>query len=307
MAKLLTQGYSFLDAIQLVQRHSDVSKYLEQGMDIQGLLLTGHRGSFYEHLRFFLNITSLQEAISSALAMESFEKGVKQRFLKQTSYPILIFAFSFVTLYVFSSMIIPQLMQSFDLSQEQSFLTTGVALMQGFAITLMVLVMCFLLLVLCAKVNQKLKITLLERCRFTSLPQAICSYRLAGYYVELIHHGIPTRPAFSFLIQLNQASLLNNCVKQIVAQLEDGDELSEILGQNHWISDDFLQCWRIGMHTQDMQASLKQYMERQEELWSHQIKQAGFVIQAIAYSFVAMMVVLVYQIMLVPLQILETM
>lgn len=293
--------------MNLVRSDLNLQRYLEQGMDIKEILLQGHKGSFYEHMRFFLPITSLQEAISSSISMEAFEKNVKQKFMKQTSYPMIIFLFSFVTLYVFSSMIIPQLMQSFDLEHEQSFLRSGVSIMQSFASAFFVIVLAVLALLLVARIHQGSKIILLRYCRSTTLPQAICSYRLAGYYAQLIHHGIPTRHAFTFLTQLDQASLMSLCVKQIVAQLEDGKELTEILAENMWISKEFLQCWRIGLHTQDMETALKQYMERQEDVWMIQIKRAGIVIQAVAYGFVGLMVILVYQIMLVPLQILETM
>lgn len=306
LANLLEQGYPAQNALTMIREDLSLTSYLEQGMELSDLLLQGHQGNFYTHLTFFISITSLHNAIHSALAMEEFQKGIQQKFLKQTSYPLILFLFSFLTLYMFSSFVIPQLMQSFDLSKENSALTIGVSIMETFVLVTVGMLILALIGYFLAKHSTYWKVKLLTYLRFTKLPQKLCSYTLAGYFRELSSHGITTRHACVFLQQLSDHSLISICARQITDRLENGTELSAAFQANQWIDTQFLQSWNIAVHTQNMCQALDQYMLRQEEEWSYLLKRIGLGIQMSAYLFVALMVVLVYQIMLVPLQMLET-
>ena len=51
----------------------------------------------------------------------------------------------------------------------------------------------------------------------------------------------------------------------------------------------------------------KQYQKQQEATWEQLLKRIGIGIQISTYLFVGIMVILVYQIMLVPLQMMESM
>lgn len=307
LANLLQQGYPLQDAMSMIKDDLDLTFYFEQGMDILTLFTCGHKGMFYRHFSFFFQITSLPEAILSALSLEKFQKSIKEKLWKECSYPMLLFLFSCMTLYLFSSFIIPSLMQSFEIKEQQPFLLYGVQILQLLVNLLLGSISVCLVLVILAKRRSSIKFFLLHWLRRTKLPQTYCSYTLAGYYRELILHGISTRHAFLFLQELSVQTLLGVCVKEIQAQLEEGKELSLILQNNEWIDARFVQSWNIGVHTQHMADSLLQYMKRQETMWQESIKHFSRCLQAGAYSFVALMMVLVYQIMLVPLQLLETM
>lgn len=285
-----------------------LQRYLEEGMDIKDILLQNHKGNFYRHLRFFLSLSSIAEAIDCALHMDAFEKNIRKKLIQQTSYPILLFIFSFATLYVFSGYVIPQLMQSFDMEHEHPFLVQGV---QALRILIYVLggavCICLLLMLLWKKYPSYALFHLPYICKLTSLPSQICSYTLSGYLHVLMHRGISTKDAFVFLNQLPSNTLIHRCVRALQQGLMEGEDILTLLQKQPLIHSSFVQCWRIGMHAQNMEKALSDAMQRQEEMWLRLIKRLSITIQAVAYSFVALMVLLVYQIMLVPLQLLETM
>lgn len=280
---------------------------LARGDHVKDLLLQGNHGAFYEHLRFFLEITSLAEAITASLSMADVIKGMRQSMIKQASYPLLLFLFSLLTLFLFTTCIIPQLMQSASFSEGMGVLPTLVSFMQGFAYLILIMLVAGLLLALVAQHVPTLRFRLLDLLRFTHLPQQYCSYLLAGYDVQMLKHGISTRQAISFLSQLKEGSLLSQCAKQLEQALQSGFEMREALKEQKWIDASFLRYWDIASHTQNMEEMLIHYQRQQEEKWQRMIQRSAVMIQICAYSFVASMVLLVYQIMLVPLQILETM
>ena len=279
---------------------------MELGKPLSECLIEGHSEPFYEHLSFFLKITSLPNAILSALSIDDISKQLKNKLLKEMSYPMFLFLMSFLTLTMFTSFILPQLMQGFDMSSN-AFLLHAVAVLKLLShIVLWGIIACILLMLIMKK-SLSVKLFVLHRLRFTRLPQQFCSYLLAAYYTEFLRHGISTRNAFSFLSQLNQASLLSICAAQIEKQLNNGFTLNECLDSQPWLDANFIKHFHIGTHTQNMETAFLQYKAFQEEAWKRLLKRIGKGIQIGSYGFVGSMVILVYQIMLIPLQLLETM
>lgn len=305
---LLDSGYPLVQAITMIRPDVSLQVYLEQGMEISDLLLTGQKGSFYKHLRFFFALSSIKEAIDCSIHLEAFENNIRKKLIQQTSYPILLFCFAFATLYIFSSYVIPQLMQSFDMEHENALLVQGVQILRGAIYLLALFLLCALgIVILSAHHASVYQFTLNVMIKLTSLPADLCSYTLSGYLLALTKQGISTKEAFHFLIQLPKQGMLYRCVRELYQGLEEGEDILELFEKQPLLNASFVQCWRIGMHAQNMTKALQDAMERQEEAWSRLIKRISIVIQAGAYSFVALMVILVYQIMLVPLQLLESM
>lgn len=291
----------------MIQGNPALLRELEQGKTLSELLIQGHRGSFYHHLQFFMKITSLSEAIVSALEMDDVVKNMRRRLTKQCRYPMLLFVMAFFTLYLFTTQILPQLMQSFAMSEENVLLLKAVFVLRCFAVAVLWLIVLALLITLIAAHSPYWKLRILSWLRFSALPQQYCSYLLAGYFAQLHRHGVTTKNAFAFLTQLAAGSLLTHCAVQIEAQLQAGTPLWECFAAQPWLDQAFVRMWRIAEHTHCMEASLKQYQIHQEALWEQLLKRVGTAIQIGTYLFVAVMVIFVYQIMLVPLQMMESM
>lgn len=307
LANVLKQGFSIKEALLLLDEHTHIPSLLEQGKSIEQILCANKRGAFYTHLHFFLSITSLPNAILSALDMEAFEKNMIKKLTKQISYPLFILVFSFVILYLFSSMVLPQLMMSFDLQEGNQTLMFAVLLLEWIIKICFFTTLMSLIIVLIAKNNERLRMQIYTHLPWMHVPQDLTSYRMAGYFIPLLKHGISTKDAFSFLSQCKKGDLMTHCAKEIKHQLEQGMELLEALKQNMWINTAFYDTWRMAIHTKDVKEALISMMRRQEDTWTRQIKYITIGIQVFAYGFVGVMVLILYQIMLIPLQLMETM
>lgn len=277
-------------------------------MDVETIFLQHQHGAFYDHLRFFLRITSLADAIDAAIQMKGFEQTIKKKLIKQTSYPILLFVMALATLYVFSVFIIPQLMQSFDMETSNPALLMITKGLEYGAIFLIVLVICLVLFLVACMRNGVLRYRVGKQLlRITSFPADVCSYTLAGYLIQLQTQGVATQAAFQFLTEVKKDSWFTHCVQDLTKALEAGSDVCDAYKEQPFIDDGFLKSWQIGVYTQQMTSALDDFMKRQENSWFRLVKTIGVGIQCGAYTFVAIMVLLVYQIMLVPMQILETM
>lgn len=306
LAQLLKQGYPFREAYEMLQGDQRLFYAMEKGYPLSKCLVQGHHEPFYEHLRFFLDITALPNAILSALAIDDITRKIQSKLLKEISYPLFLFLMSFCTLMVFTTFILPQLIQSFDMSSS-SFLLMAVAILKLFSYIVLWGMIIVLIIGLLMKRSLSIKLFVLNAIRFSALPQQYCSYLLAAYYTQFIRHGISTKNAMAFLAQLKTTSLLSICAQQIEDKLLKGMSLDECLKEQKWLDKSFIKHWHIGSHTQNMEAAMIQYQDFQSEQWKRLLKRTGKSIQVFSYGFVAGMVILVYQIMLVPLQLLETM
>lgn len=306
LAQLLKQGYPFREAYEMLQGDKRLLYAMEQGLTIEEGLVQGHKEPFYDHLRFFLKITALPDAIMSALSVADITHDLKMKLTKEISYPLLLFVLSFITLIVFTSAILPQLMQGFDVSSN-SFLLLSVSFLKGLALVIIWVIILSLLIAVMMIRSLPIKLFVLRKLRFTKLPQQYCSYLLAAYFTQFMRHGISTKNAVSFMTQLKQNSLITICAKLLEAQLNDGLPLMDCFYEQEWLDANFIKHWQIGSHTQKLEVLLQQYQEFQSEQWKQLLKRIGQGIQVFSYGFVGCMVILVYQIMLIPLQLLETM
>ena len=100
LANLLGQGYAFQSAYCMIQSDENVIRKLRQGMPLTDLLTQGHHGLFYDHLRFFLQITGVGDAIHASLAMADFLMKLRRTLFQQASYPLLLLCFSCGTVFI---------------------------------------------------------------------------------------------------------------------------------------------------------------------------------------------------------------
>lgn len=277
---------------------------LNEGRRMEEIVMYGNKSRFFELLRFFIELTSLHEAIQSAISMRNFESQIKGKLIKQTAYPLFIFVFSFVTIYLFSNYIIPQLLNNFEASE--TYLFDIVIFIKNISVLLvgvLLISLCFLVLF---KYSYKLKILFCEKTIFM-IPfiKSVVSYYLSSYLIELQSKGLSTKQAFKFLMGMNEKSLLNYVVLGINERLCNGIDLSVCINENRFLSKGFKLHYVIGSSTNNYEKSLNDFCNYQEKRWFQLIKRISTTVQIMSYSLVGVLVICVYQIMLIPLQMLE--
>lgn len=304
----MQRGYPLLNALQLLHKDSvAVQERLQQGMSIEELLMEGNHPRFVMHLQFFLQVGSISEAIGSALHMRGFERGIKQKLLKQCSYPAFLFVFSFVILWMFTQFIIPQMLQSFSLDHSFGLLLPLINGLQGLFVLLLLLLAAGAMVFLLSSISAQRAALLYQHGNRVPMLKDLISYQFSGYLIELVQKGISTKDAMQYLLQLNKDTVCFHVVQQIVQALENGFELQDIITACPLLNSSFQLMFRMGAYNDKLCELLLLFMRQQELIWDKTIRKAGLLVQCIAYVFIACMVLIVYQIMLVPLSMLETM
>lgn len=302
IADLLDKGYSLKDAIQFLgYTNHEILNDLEKGKDLKTVLLTYTKGSFKEHLRFFLHITNVQNAIYSSLELCDFEKNLWKKLSRQCSYPMLIFFFSYLTLSFFQYLIIPSLVSGFDTNE------TGIMFYLLHVLSIFSHLITFVLLVIFLTVllfvwYKPVKIPIFNFLKdYFSLVKEMVSYVLSGYLLQMEKRGLSSRQSFYFLTQLDETSVIYHVSKELQLKLTEGTPYDQVILSSLYLSKRMKQSYLIGMKSLKLQSSLENYMCICEEMFQQFMKKAGLFIQFLSYGFVGVMVIVVYQMMLIPL------
>lgn len=309
LAQLLEKGYSINSSITLIDpNHKQLLVELDQGKNIEDILILNGKGRFYQHVQFFLKVTSLSKALQNAVSMVGFEQSLKQKLWKQTAYPFFIFIFSFITLYLFTQFIIPQMLMSFDMNQDSDYFVFILRLINYLVSVLIVLLTLLLIFIAICFKNHILKMKMIYiLSKYTTLFSSYNAYLLSGYLLELRKSGLSSKECFLYLSQTRDRTILNETSSRFKTQLESGMDINMIIQNEILLSHKFKEIYRIASALGNLDDACHDFMELQEQEWIQQIKRFALVIQCIAYSFVAVLVIMVYRIMLLPLELLNEM
>ena len=304
---LLEKGYHFRDACMIIGKDSEVIlEKLEEGKTVDEMLFLNHSGSFYEHIAFFLQFVSLQEAIKMTFTYLDFEENMKRQFLRKSLYPFFIFLCAVMTLLFFRGNILPMMQSGFELEQDASFLQVVLDFLYILAILLLLglSVLLFYLLIyrLVPRFHHNCMLLLIAHCRWV---KDYWSYQFCAYLRILMQGGLSSKQVFSFLRTNGKKKMIAECAKRIEALLENGASLTDALAQCALLSKDLLQMIEIGSAASTLDTLLGQYLIKHQMQMEKRIKSCTIAITALAYGYVAVLVISVYQIMLLPLELLE--
>ena len=306
-SQLISKGYSLRHTLQLLNKDDKhILIAIEKGESIEKITKDSCKGRLGIFVSFFLNTTSIANALQCAIAMYQFERDIRKKFTKQTAYPLFILIVSFFSVIMFSNVIIPQLIQNFEIEGNTIFVV--VSFINYVSLGLLILFLLFVLIIVMCKFSKKLMYYIgLFSIRYIRIVREWMSYYLSNYLVELDRHGMSTKHAFQFLQDVKNQPLLFIVVKKIYYDLQNGVEMMDSIQHNPMISKNFKLHYTLGSSTNTFRDSLITYRDLQEKQWVNQIRKISVLVQLISYSFVGILVICVYQIMLVPLQMLERM
>ncbi|MDF9824378.1 competence protein ComGB [Breznakia sp. PF5-3] len=306
-SQLLQKGYSFDISLQLMDKENhELLKTLEEGKRIQEIIVHSTKGRFQAFVSFFMKLTGIAEALRCSVSMYDFERQLRSKIIKQTAYPMFILIFSFFTVYIFSTYVVPQLLQNFEAND--SFLIVMIDILRSISMVVITGIVIVVIVFILCKLSKRLFCKIGSLCiQHISVCKEFMSFYLANYLIVLDECGLSTQQMFLFLQNVKQQPLFYQIINDIHLLLQNGKDLSTVINEHRVLSKNFKMHYVLGSTTNTFCKSLKTYQELQEKKWNTQLKKLGISIQIISYSLVGVLVLCIYQIMMIPLQLLERM
>lgn len=310
LASLLERGYTFTEVLSLLDVKYERSVLLErmkENVSLQDIILEETRGKFHNYLSFFIRLNSLYEAIYSSLHMVEFEKQLKRELVKKTAYPLFIFIVSFFIIYLFSNFVIPQLLSSFDNHENQMLYGVLSIIKNGSIFICMIFILLMFSFILIQKNRFLSDLFYAKAIPNLNIGKDFISYFLSGYLKTLHERGLSSKQSFQFLNALEGNRYLVKTIRLLNQQLTLGMDMTLAIQSSKYLSKQFKMNYLIAAHNGEFEKTLESFMVLQREKWFLMIKKISICVQCISYAFIGVLVICVYQIMLIPLQMLETM
>ena len=307
LALLLDKGIQLEEALKLSFHDPapflDLLKEGKNCFSIDGICTN----RFLNYLQFFMHAAPMSHAITSSVQLCKVQRQMIQQFCKESSYPFLLFIMSFVLISFFLSTIFPQMQQSID-AEVNSY---ALILLNGLlVIFLLFFILCVtILLISLFLYYQKDARNLFIMHFHHRLPffQSIISYLFAAYLSSLMQAGLSTLDALSLLERLEAKNVIYPCITEMKHLLEKGFSYEEIIQTSTYFSDRFRHFFAIGQRSSTLMDTLMVFMDIQQKCWQKQLKKGGILLQLSVYVMIAVLVFCMYQMLLMPLDMLNQM
>lgn len=301
--QLLESGYSlnesmiFFDSLQ----KDDLDK-----VSFYDLYIKNKKGSFYNNLHFFYSLFPLHQAIKNSLKMEDFKKNIIQKLIKNSLYPLFILIISISILLFFGLSILPQLARDFDVDsilfvivQKLPFILNFINIFIGG-----ILILIGLLYLL----NKTIFYYLIKNLIILiPLFKQIHSFYFLGYYTQLYECGLSSRTCMEYLMKLKTYTVFKEMINELNFKLNRGKNLVDCIKNNKLLSKECRETILMAFQTKKQVNFYQQGLKIIEYRITTIIKKTTRIITMISYLVVLLVVLIMYQLMLIPLDMIQNM
>ena len=313
--QLLKSGYSFTQCLDYLEDEGNHECFLwakqkmKQGEPIEEWGCQFFCRSIQSYLDCFLKFLPITQALELSVTLYDQKETDQKEFIKMTGYPVAMFLFSLAGVQLFCLLCMPsliQMMKGFDVSTLMIEGIYHILMLCAFALTVMLITTAGLVCYYLMPQHIVEGIELIYRCNMGFLIQRQLSNHFALVYYHCVRMGIHTRTALQMLKNCTSQPLFCFLAEHVDLQLSKGNDLVEAVGIQY-LDASFQKLMRTIVLSASALNLLEGYLKVADAKRRKSMKQIGQLIQTIAYLFIAIMIVLVYQVLFLPLSMLERM
>ena len=309
---LLCQDRSFKECLLLIRNAKNeyvvtyIVDLLEQGVAIENIVKGMNGDKVCKQLRFFVSFLPFQDALHTALDMIRFENDINKSLSSTLLYPMFLIVFSSLVLFLFTHIVLPILQTMLELQNDGFVLLLTVMnrCVILFYILLFIFIIAFIWLYQKSKVNELYKILHILHLDF--IIKKYTSFIFSQYLYVLMEHGVSTRRSMEILQSYEKKPIIKFVASKLDEQFMKGNDFIDVL-QNTYLDPTFCMLCNLGYHTNSFSYALLEYKEVVQMWLQAFIKRLSIIVQFIAYGCIGVIVIVVYQILLMPMTLLETM
>lgn len=302
MKLLLDQGIDTSTMIQLCfKEHDKIITRLKKGEVLIDILCDGQTSKLFKIIHILANHMSFKQALICAEQIDTSSNKISYNFLAKIAYPIFIFCFAYFMILFFSRSIIPSMIAYSN--DENSFL-----LLDLLEVIFTILFICMVILLVMILMYVKIpsfKEKIIPYVLKNKIYQLYVSIQFAIVLESLLASNLTSKMCFKILSEMNFFQEVHYFGKWIYQELLEGKQLEAIINTKPF-DKTFLIFFKIGMQSADLVPVLKVYYEQAIESFKSIINKMIVIMQVFSYSCVGILVLVVYQIMLLPLNMLNT-
>lgn len=315
ISRLLDSGFSFKDCLILLENEENEKTFkrliqkLEEGYGIEECIGEVVDFKMKPTLVSLLSFLQLKDAIQLTLKLEDYDQSTKQQLIKSLMAPLTMLLGCLLGISLFSQLCFPSLygmLESFNLTMGwiQGASTILNKLTQ---FLLIILLLCFLIF-LYFKQPKRIVFGYLLLCRLhlSKTFRLFLSTQFAVYFNECAKLGNSTQQILLILQQLKSKPLIVFLAYHVEQALLKGETMENAMAVLY-LDPSLHRFMQIACHSSSLNEMLTSYIYQNEEKGKELCKKWTKQITMFAYISIGILIVLIYQILLLPLSIIGQM
>lgn len=295
-AMLMNQGLPLDTLIHLTfKKDEEIITYLKEGMCLQEIFTRNQKKLYFKYLRILSRKLNLSDALDCVNEIEKSSNAFFETLLKKISYPFFLLIFAFLMILFFSDYVLVQM---------KDYISNGMVfvfihlLKWGFGFTILSIIFyLFLYYVLFYKYNSKMKCPFQLMKKMISL-QFVCMYQALDKSYTSTQEILETLACMDF-------SVVGKVSNEILACLKNGKSLEESFLEIEVFDSDFKKMLVYALTSNQMHVFFDLYMKKCSLNLEKSVKKISTGIQLFSYISIGILVLIVYQIMMMPLNMLN--
>lgn len=312
---LMQSGYSFQMCMQYLKttENQDVFErmhfHLKNGDPYENWLPDCFYPKIANHLKSFMKFLRVQDALSLSIQIYQQQIESYQQLLKMAVFPMMMFCVCLLSVQLFCAFCMPVLismMKGFQVS------TLGIEIMFHVLMTISAVLLLLMIITgigivwFTRKKRIVLAVVFLYQMKFGKLVEKELSLDFARMMFQCIRLGIPTKKALEMLKQCTHQPLIVFLSWHVEQVLIKGGNLEEALSIRY-LDPALQRIMKTAVLSGNVLELLEGYLIVSQQKRKKRLELTAKVIQTTSYVLIAMMIVLVYQVLFLPLSMLEGM
>ena len=276
---------------------------LSLGQEIGMILMDHVPGKIKADFEVMSRMMSCQQALSLSVALAQEREKIREQSLKVILYPCVMLLVSVIGLALFNLFCFPMMI---SLAESFGEPVTGSLLLHRmihvFLILLLISTLCTagILTVAGKRIYRMSGYLLLIRKGRGEWIRRVKSLDFARYFLCCMREGCATRSTLTLMQQIENKPFLKLLSWHVEQGLLQGKSFESAL-KDEVLDPSLMQLMRCMSLSEDPQAMLQGYIQLRQKQITQKIRHTAVMIQCGAYMIIAMMVIVVYRILLMPL------
>lgn len=310
---LMDAGFSFVEALEIIKNpqnkktFEEIVAHLENGEDSIVFMREYFSSDMAFYFLCFASFMPFLPSLKMAYTIITQQKQTRDSFIKSLIYPFVLLMSTILGIVIFDRTILPNLlmmMRSFQNDmRQQMYLTKIFELLSLSFCVLIVLALTTLAILLHPK-------NIVSTYKFfaKAIPDALivqyASLQFARIFKACVSVKLSTKQILHLMKNITAKPMVPFLAGEIEKSLSDGNTLHKAISSTY-VEQKLIKFFHLSMKEGDIEEMLEAYIQLSLEREKKRIKRLTSAIQLVAYGWIGMLLAVVYQVLMMPLQVLQ--
>lgn len=308
---LMNNGFTLKETLQLIRSSKnnnliqEISARLEEGNELSTFFYQYCPKEYQLYFSGFIEFLPFLESISLSYEIVRIQKQLKQKIQSQLWYPFLLLTLSIIGVFLFSTFLYPallEMMNQFSVATNALSVLHYLSLIVGI-IGLSAILLAGIVLFLIKKKQLESQIYQKIYQKFpTNIWTQYETITFVHFFYQCLKRNLSTKKTLEILSHTPNQVLIQEFSKSIDESLSKGNSFEQSIYVPQ-LETALTRFMKIALYGSNMEEMLQGYLEFAQSKLEKTCKRLTRFLQLIVYSIIGLMIILMYQVLLLPLSI----